>query len=545
MESSPGKYHVYWLVSDCPLESFPPAQKALAAKYGGDPVVHDLTRVMRLPGFFHQKKEPFLTRIIHENPCLPYAMAEIISGLGLELGNGESRTPPMHGIGHDPILAALDAKGLVKRQLTVGKWDLICPWVGEHTDGLDNGTAYFESNFNGYSGAGFKCQHTHCADRGIEDLREFLGVREPFEIFLDSLPKAVSGVAVEEYEQEVIPWPVLPDAALIGIVGDVVRLATLDSEADPAAVLLTTLARAGATIGSGVFTTVGDTVHTPRLFTVLVGASSRSRKGTSYSPVEKVFRATYERFLVNGNAPFPLGLDLTISYGPLSSGEGLVHAVRDASETLDKEGKPIDPGVDDKRLFVIEGEFGAVLKAAQRDGNTLSAILRSAWDHGNIQPLTKHNRIKATGAHVNFTGHITSQELHVLLQSSDIWNGFANRILWGTVKRTKHVPFPVAIPPGDLAEISTKLEVCIRHAYSDPDHPRLFDQAAAGKWGAIYESLTEDRAGVLGAVTSRSEAQVLRLALLYSALDPHASMIEVQHLKAAVAVWQFCDESAR
>lgn len=63
VESSPGKWHVYWLTNDCPLEQFGPRQKQIAKKYGGDIAVNDLPRVMRVPGFFHQKAEPFMTRM--------------------------------------------------------------------------------------------------------------------------------------------------------------------------------------------------------------------------------------------------------------------------------------------------------------------------------------------------------------------------------------------------------------------------------------------------------------------------------------------------
>lgn len=67
VKSSPGRYHAYWLAQDCPLEAFSARQKQLAAKFKGDRTVHDLPRVMRLPGFVHQKREPFLTRVIGVN----------------------------------------------------------------------------------------------------------------------------------------------------------------------------------------------------------------------------------------------------------------------------------------------------------------------------------------------------------------------------------------------------------------------------------------------------------------------------------------------
>ena len=64
IESSPGRWHAYWVTSDCPLDEFGKRQKQIAAKFRSDPKVCDLPRVMRLPGFFHQKGEPFMTRMI-------------------------------------------------------------------------------------------------------------------------------------------------------------------------------------------------------------------------------------------------------------------------------------------------------------------------------------------------------------------------------------------------------------------------------------------------------------------------------------------------
>lgn len=64
VESSPGKWHVYWLTNDTEREEFKVRQQALAEKFGTDPAVCDLARVMRIPGFYHQKGEPFMTRLV-------------------------------------------------------------------------------------------------------------------------------------------------------------------------------------------------------------------------------------------------------------------------------------------------------------------------------------------------------------------------------------------------------------------------------------------------------------------------------------------------
>lgn len=83
VESSPGKYHIYWKVSDCPLEMFKPLKKAIIAKYGGDPSCSDLPRVLRVPGFYHVKKEPVKTELLYTNDMPEYTVAQIIEGLGL------------------------------------------------------------------------------------------------------------------------------------------------------------------------------------------------------------------------------------------------------------------------------------------------------------------------------------------------------------------------------------------------------------------------------------------------------------------------------
>lgn len=66
VESSAGKWHAYWLAeAGASRNEFSALQRSLAERFSGDPAVCDLPRVMRLPGFFHQKKDsaPFMTRM--------------------------------------------------------------------------------------------------------------------------------------------------------------------------------------------------------------------------------------------------------------------------------------------------------------------------------------------------------------------------------------------------------------------------------------------------------------------------------------------------
>ncbi len=78
VETSQGRFHCYWFVKDFPLEAFSDTQKRLAEMFNGDTVVHDLSRVMRIPGYWHQKGEPFFSRIILEGYEEPLDYAEVV-----------------------------------------------------------------------------------------------------------------------------------------------------------------------------------------------------------------------------------------------------------------------------------------------------------------------------------------------------------------------------------------------------------------------------------------------------------------------------------
>lgn len=84
VNTSPDKYHVYWLVKDMPLKTFTLYQQALAAKFDADPKVKDLPRVMRMAGFMHNKKQPYPIKVQQMTEAAPYTMDEVKNGLGLK-----------------------------------------------------------------------------------------------------------------------------------------------------------------------------------------------------------------------------------------------------------------------------------------------------------------------------------------------------------------------------------------------------------------------------------------------------------------------------
>jgi hypothetical protein len=84
VKSSPGRYHAYWRVNDIELNEFRSIQKALASRFDSDPTVNDLPRVMRIPGFTHQKGNPYRSRLLKASQTTAYSREEFLSAFGID-----------------------------------------------------------------------------------------------------------------------------------------------------------------------------------------------------------------------------------------------------------------------------------------------------------------------------------------------------------------------------------------------------------------------------------------------------------------------------
>ncbi len=330
------------------------------------------------------------------------------------------------------------------------------------------------------------------------------------------------------------PWPdPLRPAALHGLAGDVVRFIDPETESDPAAVLVQFLVAIGNVIGRSAHWRVEAHRHALNLFAVLVGQTSRGRKGTSLRHVRALVcdaDPEWERDNIKSG---------------LSSGEGLIYHVRDELDEWDAKKEQtvvIDPGVSDKRLLVIEDEFAQPLKVMQREGNTLSPVLRRAWDGDQLSTLTRNQPLRATDAHISMIGHITREEALRLITATDVANGFANRFLWVCVRRSKHLPRGGQFEGKDRTRLVARIQDVVRFAQ------RLNEigmtKTASARWEQVYEDLTADCSGLLGSATSRGEAQVMKISSLYALLDLRGE-IDLPHLEAGLEVWRYCAHSAR
>jgi Protein of unknown function (DUF3987) len=321
-----------------------------------------------------------------------------------------------------------------------------------------------------------------------------------------------------------IPEPKLSEAALYGAVGSIVKKIEPLTEAHPAPILLQTLIGLGNIIGRDpYFVTSNDKQH-PNLFGVVVGSSSSGKKGTSMGTVERIL-GQIDPYWCNDRV-----------MGGIGSGEGVIALLNDKQDEA-------EDAIADKRLLLVEEEFAQILQAMKRGGNTVSMVIRKAWDSGTLRTITKKTPLKASNCHISLLTHVTREEL-AYLGKREQTNGFANRCLWCFSSMTKLLPHAKAI---DLQLIKGELEA-IRNAVKKVRLRRSNEmtrtQEADKYWEQIYNDLIFRPCGIWGHVTQRAAAQVVRLSMIYALLDGEV-VIDLKHMKAAKAMWDYCDQSAR
>ncbi|RQD76307.1 MAG: DUF3987 domain-containing protein, partial [Candidatus Syntrophonatronum acetioxidans] len=350
--------------------------------------------------------------------------------------------------------------------------------------------------------------------------RELLGEQEP-----------------QQEQENTISWPEpLAEEAFHGLAGEIVRTIEPHTEADPAALLFSLLGLYGNAIGRNAHFIAEADEHYMNLFISLVGATAKGRKGVSFGQIKRLFEAIDENWARN-----------RVTQG-LSSGEGLIWAVRDEQRTTrkNKDGEEEEiilvDGVDDKRLTVVEAEFASTIRVLKREGNTLSAVIRKGWDDGALNSLTKNSQAQATGAHISLLCHITKDELLRYLDSTEAANGFGNRFLWGCVKRSKCLPEGGKLHKVDFTDILRRLTRAVEHGRVTGEIKRY--EEARQLWHVVYPELSEGKPGMFGAMIARAEAQVMRLAAIYALLDL-SNIVKMEHLKAGLACWKYAEDSAK
>jgi hypothetical protein len=336
-------------------------------------------------------------------------------------------------------------------------------------------------------------------------------------------------------------WPEKAgDAAWRGPLGEYSLAIEPHTEADPHAILVSLMIAVGNVMGHHAYFEVGSTRHHANLFGLFLGPTAMGGKGMSTDEAMN---------LIDG-----LDKNWASPARGLSSGEGVIDLVRDPRIDTKRRPKKNEPppmieGVKDKRRLIIETEFGRPLRAMTRQGNTLMNVIQMAFDGSDLGSIVVANPLRATKPHISIIAHITSAELGELLRRANdvpLWNGFVNRFLWICTHRTKSIPSPINFRDTTAAcLIHSRLMKSVGWVLSEKTRRFRRSKLAERFWqDELYDDLRKRTDDKVGAATTRAAPLVMRLAMIYAALDCSAR-INRAHLESAVALWQYCEASAK
>ena len=351
---------------------------------------------------------------------------------------------------------------------------------------------------------------------------------------------------LRQYSEDPEPFPSpMRSEGFHGVIGEIASVMGDHCESSPEVLLVHGLVIVGNILGRSAFIHGGGPKLFPNEFAVFVGETARGRKGTAYYMWQSLAEHVNQDWLagcLSSNA---------------QSGEGIVYRVRDEHYGIPpgkkKKGEPveevlIDAGVSDKRLMIVEEEFSHVLKMAQRNGNSLTEMIRKAWDSPSfLKTDNKNSPLKSSDPHVSLIGHITRQELLDTLKTVDLNNGMANRILWCAARRTGDMPNPEYLDWTRYPTIIEGLQKVFRQRFPNTAGPTFFSRTPDAKnyWDGLYRKLNaEKQQSTVDAVLARDTAHILKVALIFAIADQQKA-IGMLHLKAALAAIDFCRDSAR
>jgi hypothetical protein len=333
-------------------------------------------------------------------------------------------------------------------------------------------------------------------------------------------------------------FPVADEAMFYGLAGRVVEAMDPYTEAGRVPVLASFLTGYAAMAGRTGYFVVGATRHYPLIWTLLVGGTSLGMKGTAWNTAVP-FLATVDHGFLVGNV-----------LRGLSSGEGLIDQVRD--ETVNAKGEVAKPGVTDKRLLLVLGEFRRVMAQMKRDTNTLADVLREAWDCPAVLtvPNREDNALTASAPHIGITAHVTPGEFRTKVDPAELAGGSLNRFLFIAARQSKDINDERCLPEAERDTLGAAIQASLAAARRGgqrlfrrtPEAQRLYAEAAPllkNPTGAR----TEDDEGRVATVVTRGRPHVLRLALVYALLD-EADVIDAPHMHAALALWRYSVDSA-
>ena len=150
---------------------------------GKDPGMKGVTRYVRLPEGFNSKATklvngmPYKCQMLLWEPFNRVTIEQLAAPFAVDLNKvrRESRVDGAAAVSDHPLINIPEIIH-IKEVRSDGRFDIKCPWVQEHTNEDDDGSAVFT---NSDGSVGFKCHHGSCQGRTGKDLLRYIDGQKP------------------------------------------------------------------------------------------------------------------------------------------------------------------------------------------------------------------------------------------------------------------------------------------------------------------------------------------------------------------------------
>lgn len=351
-------------------------------------------------------------------------------------------------------------------------------------------------------------------------------------------PEAIGPRDVHVTVRQRVRKPVLDASALYGPIGRWVKFVSLRSESHPAALLMQALTIFGNRVGSEFADDAcpgfrqGESYHRTALYVMVIGESGRGAKGDSWNYARTFLKKVDPTFTPHEG---------------VQTGEGFIEVLADdvpLDEYSTVQGEQVrhvrKGGQKDRRYFNFEPEYGRVLHVASRTGSTIKDIVRALWDYGATEKVTAGSQHVVSNVTLSMVCHVTPPELERDFDQVDLMSGYGNRFLFCYSERYHTMSVEKPLSKEDWNQFVPELVDALEFGHEDAPEDYQFTDEAAELWEDEVERWKKSvhPSSMVHALKSRFRPQVKRLAVIYAVSDQSA-VIDVPHLKAALAVWDY------
>jgi len=314
------------------------------------------------------------------------------------------------------------------------------------------------------------------------------------------------------------------------------------SEVSPVAPGMACLSWLSAQIGRDAYIQIGNVRHPIAINVLHVGRSMRAAKSESIALLLRTESAIRDGL--------DCGSDALLGQrrrGGLSSSQDIALFVHDGYRV----GNEHVPPIDDKRLWLYELPFSALLKRMKLGGDALSETLCDVFDGRSIRLVTKTLRLLATSPHIAVHATITPAEFRSTLEQNVFHHGLASRFLIFWAERIHTVPVPSPTDAKRVASLAKALRAVVTFArgdYPKTRYSRLMELSSEARelYEAFYPSLRGgDSWGEIGTGLLDWLAPItMRIAAVYALADL-SLVIRPEHMEAALACAAYHRDSVR